>query len=181
MQEGRVGSLKSDIEYVPPAQSVGKRIARKSNTILKIAILVIILIIAFNILLNPGMSPISSIRDTDGDGVADCFDKAWLNSSVWNQAYAKIFVVFTNMDLYNNTSYICYFEGAWKKSGTLGPLESELITISVDWLYGKNSSKTFSLITGYISSNPSERHYPQIDVRTIEVNPNDSISVGSYY
>lgn len=181
MQEGRVGGLKSDIGFIPPAQSVGKILARKRDKILKLTVLIIILIIAFSILLNPGLSPISSIRDTDGDGVADCFDKAWLNSSVWNQAYAKIFVTLTNMDLNQSISYALALDGVVMKGGTLTPLQSELAILPVSWLYGENSSKTFSVIIGYTSSNPSERHYLPIDSRTITVGPNDSVSVSSYY
>jgi len=185
MQEGQVGGIKPKAGYDPSIvlkePNLGKIIARKKDAISKIVVLVIILIISFGILTSPEISPISSIRDTDGDGVADSFDKDWLNSSTWNQAYAKISVSITNLDVDHNMSFDLYFDGAFKDGRTIGPLVSSIVTLSVGWQYGDNSTKTYAITIIYGSSDPLDRNSPPIDSRTIVVHPNDSIAVPSYY
>jgi len=181
MQDGIVSGIKSNAGQIPPAQGASKRIARQRKTILRVVILVIVLIIAFAILSNPGTSPISSIRDTDGDGSVDCFDKAPLNSSVWNQAYAHIFVTVTNLNLNQNISFSLYLDGVGIAGGILVPQQSIISPLSIGWLYGKNSTKTCSIILLYTASNPSELDYNPIDSITVYIDANDSISVPSYY
>ena len=181
MPEGLVGSIKPNNGSTPSAKSVSKKISKNSDTIRKIAILGIVLIVAGTIFLHPGMSPMSSVRDTDGDGVVDCFDKAWLNSSAWERGYANIFVTFANMNLTYNMTYALYLDGVWKKGGVLDPQSTELAPLSVTWLYGKNSLTTFSIIVVYTSLNPTARDYLPIDARTIEVKPGESVSVASFY
>jgi len=185
MQEGRVGSAKPipgyDASVVSKEPRVGKIIARKRGAITKIAALIIILIISCGILTSPWVSPISSIRDTDGDGVVDSFDKDWLNSSTWNEAYAKLTVSITNLDMDHNISFLLYLDGVGKGSWDIPPLKTSLIFLPVSWQYGDNSTKTFTINILYSSLVPIDRNSPPVDSRTIVVHPNDSIAVPSYY
>lgn len=161
--------------------NIGKINARKRNAISKIAVLIIILIISFGILTSPQMSPISSIRDTDGDGVTDSYDKDWLNSSTWNQAYAQIVVSITNLDKDHNMSFLLCLDGIGKGGWTIPPLGSTLFILPLSWQYGDNSTKTYAITVIYSSENPIDRNNPPIDSRTIMLYPNDSIAVPSYY
>jgi hypothetical protein len=185
MQEGRNGGVKPMPGYDPSVvlkePDIGKIIARNRGAITKIAVLVIILIISFGILTSSGLSPISSIRDTDGDGVVDCFDKDWLNSSAWNQAYAQVSVSVANLDKDHNASFLFYFDGVYINGWTLYPMTSYVFTIPVSWYYGDYSTKTYTIAVKYSSSDPIDRNYPPIDLRTITVHPNDSIAMASYY
>jgi len=185
MQEGRVGGGKPipgyDSSIVLKEPKIGKKIARNRGAILKIAAVVIILIISFGILTSPWLSPISSIRDTDGDGVADSFDKDWLNSSAWNQAYAKIAVSITNLDQDHNMSFTLFLDGVKQYGWTILPVSSDLFILKVSWLYGDNSTKTYAVTVMYSSTDPIDRNSPPIDSRTVMVHPNDSIAVPSYY
>ena len=160
---------------------ISKEIARKRDAISKIAVLVIILIASFSILTSPGLSPISSIRDTDGDGVADSFDKDWLNSSSWNQAYAKITVSITNLDKDHNMTFSLYLDGVGKSGWPIAPMESSIIILPLSWQYGDNSTKAYAITIIYSSSDPVDRNNPPIDGRTVWIGPNDGIAVSSSY
>jgi len=161
--------------------NIGKIIARKRDAISKIAVLVIILIISFGILTSPGISPISSIRDTDGDGVPDSFDSNPLNSSVWNQAYAKIIVSITNLDQVHNMSFYLYLDGAFNTSWEIPALKTAIIILPVSWQYGNNASMAYAVSIAYNSEDPLDRTHPPVDSRTIIILPNYSVAMSSAY
>ncbi len=185
MQERREGGEKTSIGYDPSVVSkepkISKKNTRQRNTILRITVLVIILIVSFSILISPGLSPISSVRDTDGDGVADSFDKQWLNSSTWNQAFAKIVVSVTNMDHVHNMSFSLYLDGISKTGWSIQPLHSIIYILPVSWYYGDNSTKAYAVTIIFSSLDPIDRNDPPIDSRTILVSPNESVAVPSFY
>lgn len=170
-----------DASMVLKEPKISKIIARKRNAIAKIAVLVIILIVSLGILMSPWTSPISSIRDTDGDGVADSFDKDWLNSSSWNQAYAKITISVMNLDEDHNMSFRFFFDGKYVNGWIMTPMDYYIFVMPVSWHYGDNSTKTFGFTVFYTSSDQIDRNYLPIDSRTITIHPNDSIALSSYY
>ena len=185
MQEGRVGIKPMpgyDSSMVLKEPNIGKKLARNRDAIFKIVAVVIILIVSFGILTSPWLSPISSIRDTDGDGAVDSYDEDWLNSSAWNKAYAKIAVSVTNYDADHNMSFSLYLNGVAKASGWIVlPMKSNLFILPVSWMYGDNSTTTFAVTIMYSSSDPIDRNSPPVDGRTVTVHPNDTIAVTLYY
>jgi predicted nucleic acid-binding Zn ribbon protein len=154
---------------------------KSTALIVTIIVVLIVTLILFGYITNPVISPLSSIHDSDGDRVADSMDKAPLDSEKWANATGKIIVSITNDDNASRMSFSIYLNGTQKISGFIEPDKTVVATLTLDWIYGNNPTKTCSVILTYASADQYKRTMLPVHAETIQIDPDQTISLGTYY
>ena len=155
------------------------RIQLREATPLIVLLTVILVLLGY--VANPLVSPLSSVHDADGDGVADSVDKAWLDSEKWASATGKIIVSITNYDDDHNLSYSIWLDGIVMVSGSITPEKTAVRTLTLDWSYGENPIRTCAVVVTYSSADSYERSMLPVDGKTIEIGPDEVTLLGVYY
>lgn len=142
-----------EIRGIAPSETVRTDGKSKVGTIAVVLVVVVILIVAYLALTSKTISPLSSIRDSDGDGVPDSSDSAPNDASTWAWGHGTINVKITNAEWFATINYEIYIGTADVKAGTLDIGEYMACPFSQTFPVGQSDYHIYNVlvvIDGYL-------------------------------
>jgi len=119
---------------------------KKKKIIIGSILTIIIVIFLLFYLLSPSLSPLSQIRDTDGDGHPDSSDFMPNDPLFWDEGSATIIVTITSNHITNSIHFTLYLNDVMKAEGDLAPGASTIKNIICTFPIGQGNTTAVTVL-----------------------------------